>query len=183
MMLVSPPIPENESARLRVLYQYEILDTISEEAFDELTELAAIICNTPIALITLVDKDRQWFKSVIGMSGRETPRDVAFCAHTIMGADVMIVPDATRDKRFASNPLVTSDPHIRFYAGAPLLSPGGYGLGSLCVIDRVPRTLAPEQKKALEILGRQVMTHFKLHRTLQNLSRLQARQGGALQPA
>jgi GAF domain-containing protein len=180
---VSAPIPENESARLRVLYQYEILDTISEEAFDELTELAAIICKTPIALVSLVDKDRQWFKSVIGLSGRETSRDVAFCAHTIMGKDVMIVPDATRDERFASNPLVTSDPHIRFYAGASLLSSEGYALGSLCVIDRVPRTLTPDQEKALEILGRQVMTHFKLHRTLQNLSRLQTEREEALQPA
>lgn len=168
------PRPDNEAERLRILYQYEILDTISEQAFDELTELASSICETPIALVSLVDEDRQWFKSVVGMKARETPRDVSFCAHTILQNDVFMVTDATKDDRFADSPLVTADPHIRFYAGYPLVSPEGAAVGSLCVIDHVPRTLTPKQTRALEILGRQVVTQIRLRRAMENLARLQS---------
>ena len=168
------PIGENEADRLRILYQYEILDTISEQAFDELTELASSVCETPIALISLVDQDRQWFKAAVGLNVRETSRDVSFCAHAILDRNVLVVPDAARDARFADNPLVTGSPHIRFYAGAPLVTPEGPALGSLCVIDRVPRAFTAKQERALEILSRQVVTQLRLRRALENLARLNA---------
>lgn len=158
------PIPRNEKKRLKVLWEYQVLDTIPEEVFDDLTELAARICEAPIALITLVDEDRQWFKSRVGVSVNETSRDISFCGHAICQTDLFIVPDATKDARFSRNPLVTSDPKIRFYAGAPLISPDGYALGSLCVIDKVPRELRTEQKQALRILARHVMTQLELRR-------------------
>jgi two-component system cell cycle sensor histidine kinase/response regulator CckA len=158
------PIPRNEKKRLKVLWEYQVLDTIPEEVFDDLTELAARICEAPIAMITLVDEDRQWFKSKVGVSVNETSRDISFCGHAIGQTDLFIVPDATKDSRFARNPLVISDPKIRFYAGAPLVSPDGYALGTLCVIDKVPRELRPEQKQALRILSRHVMTQLELRR-------------------
>ncbi len=167
------PDPENEAERLRILYQYEILDTLSEQAFDELTELASSICETPIALISLVDEDRQWFKSAVGLNATETSRELSFCGHAILGDEVLVVPDATADKRFADNELVTGDTHIRSYAGAPLMAPEGAALGSLCVIDRVAREFTEQQKRALEILGRQVVTQIRLRRALENLARLQ----------
>src|SRR5882762_7870034 len=120
------PIPTNEKKRLNVLWQYEVLDTVPEEVFDDLTELAARICEAPIAMITLVDEKRQWFKSKIGVSLSETSRDISFCAHAITQPDLFIIPDATKDARFANSPLVTSDPKVRFYAGAPLITPDGY---------------------------------------------------------
>jgi len=158
------PIPKKEKKRLEVLWQYDILDTVPEQVFDDLTELAATICEAPIALITLVDEDRQWFKSKVGISQNETSRDVSFCGHAIMEDKLFIVPDAAHDQRFARNPLVLGDPKIRFYAGAPLVTPDGHALGTLCVIDKVPRTLRPEQKRALEILSRHVMTQLELRR-------------------
>jgi GAF domain-containing protein len=161
---MSAPLPQNESKRLKVLWQYEVLDTVPEEVFDDLTELAARICEAPIALISLVDEKRQWFKSKIGISVSETSRDLSFCAHAITQSDLFIVPDATQDKRFANNPLVTSDPKIRFYAGAPLITPDGHALGTLCVIDKVPRELRPDQKHALRILARHVVTQLELRR-------------------
>jgi GAF domain-containing protein len=164
-------VPKNEAQRIKVLWQYEILDTVPEEVFDDLTELAARICEAPIALITLVDENRQWFKSKVGVTINETSRDISFCSHAIEQSDLFIVPDATLDKRFAKNPLVTSDPKIRFYAGAPLITPDGHALGTLCVIDKVPRQLRPDQKQALLVLARHVMTQLELRRHSRELAR------------
>src|SRR6266702_4039798 len=158
---VSALVPPNEKQRLKVLWQYDVLDPIPEEVFDDLTELAARICEAPIALIALVDEDRQWFKSKVGVSLNETSRDISFCGHAICQSDLFIVPDATKDERFANNPLVTSSPKIRFYAGAPLVTPDGYALGTLCIIDKVPRQLRPDQKNALGILARHVVSQLE----------------------
>src|SRR4051794_16942337 len=150
---MTAPAKSNEARRLKVLWQYEVLDTVPEEVFDNLTELAARICEAPIALISLVDERRQWFKARVGTTVNETSRDISFCAHAInQASDLFIVPDASKDERFAKNPLVTSDPKIRFYAGAPLVTPDGYALGTLCVIDKSPRELRPDQKQALTLL-------------------------------
>src|SRR3974390_567569 len=163
------PCKNKEARRLKVLWQYEVLDTVPEELFDDLTELAARICEAPIALISLVDEKRQWFKSKVGTDVKETSRDVSFCAHAIKQAELFVVPDATQDKRFANNPLVISDPKIRFYAGAPLITPDGYALGTLCVIDKVPRNLRPDQKQALLILARHVVSQLELRRRSREL--------------
>ena len=159
-----------EAKRLKVLWEYEVLDTVPEEVFDDLTELAARICEAPIALISLVDENRQWFKAKIGITLGETTRDISFCGHAIKQTDLFIVPDATRDKRFADNPLVTSEPKIRFYAGAPLITADGYALGTLCVIDKVPRDLLPDQRQALRILARHVVSQLELRTRTRALS-------------
>lgn len=164
MTAVPAPLPQNECDRLAALRRYGVLDTPPEPAFDDLTRLAAYICGTPISLISLLDADRQWFKARVGLETPHTSRDLAFCSHAILGNDVLVVPDATADARFATNPLVTSDPHIRFYAGAPLVTSDGYSLGTLCVIDRVPRTLTPEQHDALCALSRQAIALLELRR-------------------
>jgi PAS domain S-box-containing protein len=164
------PLPENEEARLEVLRRYAILDTFPEQAFDDLTRLAALICDTPIALVSLVDQDRQWFKSKIGFEDEETTRDVSFCAHTILDSNVMVVSDALADRRFSDNVLVTEEPRIRFYAGAPLVTEQGYSLGTLCVMDRVPRTLSSDQKSALRSLSRLVVAQMELGRSVSDLS-------------
>lgn len=167
---MSSLLPKNEKHRLHVLWQYEVLDTVPEEVFDDLTELAARICEAPIALISLVDEDRQWFKARFGVDVKETSRDVSFCSHAINQPDLFIVSDASQDPRFARNPLVTSEPRIRFYAGAPLVTPDGYALGTLCVIDKAPRQLRPDQKQALTILARHVVSQLELRRHSKELA-------------
>ena len=158
------PVPDNEAERLAALRDYRILDTATEQAYDDITALVAYLCDVPIATISLVDESRQWFKSRLGLTEQETPRDVAFCAHTILQSHPLIVPDALKDGRFADSALVTHSPHIRFYAGFPLTSREGFGLGSLCAIDRRPRHLSAEQKKSMEALARQVMALLELRR-------------------
>jgi two-component system, cell cycle sensor histidine kinase and response regulator CckA len=157
----APLLPLDEVVRLKELQNYNLLDTLSEQSLDDLAALAAQICEAPIALVSLVDEHRQWFKSKLGLTASETPRDVSFCGHTILQSDLFIVPDATKDDRFADNPLVTGDPQIRFYAGAPLVTPSGSALGALCVMDRTPRQLSETQQDTLRMLARQVMSQFE----------------------
>lgn len=160
---MKPPIPRNEPERIQALHELGILDSPPEPAFDDITHLAAFICETPFAQVTLIDTDRQWVKSAVGLKIGETTREDAFCAHAITEPDrILEVPDALRDQRFATNPYVTSDPNIRFYAGAPLVTDGGYALGTLCVLDRVPRALTPIQRRALLALQRRVTTELNL---------------------
>jgi len=164
--LVNANLPIDEKERLESLHRYQILDTDPEQSFDEITLLASQICKTPIASMTLVDENRLWFKSKVGIGASETPRQVSFCAHTILQKDVLEIEDARKDGRFALNPLVTHDPEIRFYAGFPLIMSDGRALGSLCVIDQVPRKLTENQKSSLGILGRQVIAQLELRRAL-----------------
>ena len=173
-MTTPAPAPHREDERLAALRCYNVLDTPAERDFDDLALLASRICGTPMALVSLVDEGRQWFKARVGVEAKETPREMAFCAHALSRADVLIVPDATADERFSSNPLVTGPPHIRFYAGAPLRTPDGHALGTLCVLDRMPRQLTPEQIEALHALSHEVVAQLELRRTKTDLERLVA---------
>ncbi len=166
------PRPRDESRRIEALQGYCILDSLPEPAYDDITYLASHICQTPIALVSFVDADRQWFKSRHGLDAAQTPRDVAFCAHAILDPHgLFVVEDATQDPRFADNPLVTGPPHVRFYAGAPLVTPAGQALGTLCVIDSEARTLTAAQANALRALSRQVVAQLELRRTVGELER------------
>lgn len=157
-------LPRNEQKRLQKLSEYGILDTAPEKAFDDIVRLAAQICGCPIAAVTLIDRDRQWFKAAVGVETRETSRDVSFCAHTILQSGLMHVTDTALDPRFRDNPLVTGEPRVRFYAGAPLVTAAGEALGALCVLDRFPRELSPEQREALEHLSRVTMAQLDLRK-------------------
>jgi two-component system NtrC family sensor kinase len=161
------PIPIDEEERLAVLNRYSILDTLPEQDYEDVTLMASFICGTPISLVSLVDRDRQWFKSVAGLPIRETCRAESFCAHVLVTPDAtapetLVVEDALLDERFATNPLVLGEPGIRFYAGAPLVVPGGQVLGTVCVIDTKPRLMSPQQINALEALSRQVVARLEL---------------------
>lgn len=155
---------DTETRRLQALHSYHILDTPRDQAFDDLTHLVALLCDVPIALISLVDENRQWFKSEVGLGIQETGRDVSICAHAILQPGLFIVKDTLLDKRFANNPLVTRDPHLRFYAGARLETADGDPLGTFCVLDHEPRELTAFQQEALTILARQVMHLLDLYR-------------------
>ncbi|MBI3776047.1 MAG: GAF domain-containing protein [Gammaproteobacteria bacterium] len=165
----TPEFPPDEAQRLVCLRSYDILDTEQEDVFDELAELAANICGAPIALVSLIDQSRQWFKAHIGLAKTETARSVAFCAHAILQPGLFQVPDTLQDERFADNPLVTGAPNIRFYAGAPLFTQDGYGLGTLCVIDQVPRELTEQQARALMVLRTHVLKLLELRRKTKEL--------------
>ena len=162
--------PDNEARRLAALKEYRILDTETEQAYDDLTSLAAHICQVPIAMVSLVDDARQWFKSRVGIHEQETPRDVAFCAHAILQDEPLIVTDALKDSRFADSALVTRSPHIRFYAGFPLATADGLALGTLCAIDRKPRQLTKEQLRAMQSLTRQVMVLLEFRRVSRHMA-------------
>lgn len=171
--MIEAPLPANEAQRLAALHAYRVLDTAAEQGYDDLTELAAHVFDTPIALVSLVDAERQWFKSRFGLDAPETPRSVAFCSHAILQPDeVLVVPDSFADARFADNPLATGAPHVRFYAGAPLVSPDGMPLGTLCVIDNEPRQATDRQIATLRALARQVVNQLELRRTCTDLGRI-----------
>ena len=167
-MKIAPPTID-EAARLKSLYDYDILDTEAEKTFDDITQLVAQICNMPISLISLVDSERQWFKSKIGLAPQQTAKDIAFCTHAIHQKKVFEVEDTLHDERFFDNPLVTSTPNIRFYAGTPLVSPDGHVIGTLCVIDDKPNKLTQDQRQALEVLGRSVISQMELRKNIKIL--------------
>ncbi len=173
-MSAAPKYPK-EQQRLESLRILNILDSLPEKDFDDIAAIAAQICQTPIALISLVDNDRQWFKSRVGIEGDETSKDIAFCAHAILQDDLFVVPDATKDARFADNPLVTGDPQIRYYAGMPILSPDGYPIGTVCVIDSKPRTITPAESRSLKALSNQVGRLLELKSELAKAEQIRKR--------
>lgn len=172
-MLSTPSqrLAEHE-ARLQALYRYQILDSDIDPAFDAITELAAMLCDTPIAVINFIDKDRQWFKSEIGLGTRETPLDVSICEHALGEEEILVVPDTEKDPRFVNNPLVTGEPRLRFYAGALLKNDDGHVLGTLCVLDQNPRTISEKQQKALIALAQQVMAKLELIKLIEEQKHL-----------
>ncbi len=161
---MKPPIPLNEHARLELLRQYDILDTPAEPEFDEIAARAAQVCQTPIALLSFVDRDRAWFKANVGWELREIPRETSFCAHAICQDELYVAPDMLADERFSHNSLVTQKPHLRFYAGMPLVSPEGLALGTLCVLDRKPRELTPPQQDELKELAKGAVLLLEIRR-------------------
>ena len=161
--------PANEAERIQKLLGYQVLDTAAETSYDDITEIAASICNTATSMVSLVDVSRQWFKSAVGLDITEIHRDLGFCAHAILKPEVLVIPDTQADDRFANNPLVVEAPHIRFYAGAPLITSEGYALGTLCVIDNVPKQLNPKQIQTLEALARQVVILLETRLTVQRV--------------
>lgn len=175
------PIPGNEQERLRALRDTGILDSAPDSVYNQLTELAASICGAPIAMLGLVDSDRLWLKAKIGLDFEEISRDASFCSHAILERDLLVVPDATCDERFASNPYVLSEPNIRFYAGAPLITADGLAIGTLCVLDRVPRQLSAEQLEALRVLSAQAVAQIELRKTRSDLQRAESSAGSALE--
>lgn len=175
---------ENEAERLEVLRNYQILDTPPEQVFDDLAKLAGFICGTPTSLVSLIDADRQWFKAKVGFNDSDSiAREVAFCQYTMMGEDVFEIEDTTKDPLFWSNPLVTATPNIRFYAGAPLITPEGLPLGTICALDTVPHRLTDEQRDALRIVAREVVSHLELRRARQQLELEQRKLDGLLRMA
>ncbi len=164
-MMVATPVPANEERRLDILKEYEVLDTAAEKVFDDITALAARVCDTPIALLSFVDRDRQWFKSSVGLAVRETSRNVSMCSYAILHNEVFVIPDAAADERFSRNPLVTGEPYVRFYAGMPLVSPEGCAIGTLCVLDRVPHTLEQQQIDKLKALAHSAMLLLDVRRS------------------
>lgn len=168
--MMNYPKPHDEDKRLAALERYRIMDSGSEQAFDDFVQIASLICSTPIALITLLDSTRQWFKARKGLEVEETPREHAFCTYTILKDETMVVADAQQDPRFQSNPLVTGAPFIRFYAGAPLIDRDGHNLGSLCVIDRKPQELSDANRSALEALARQIIAQIELRQNAADLA-------------
>lgn len=167
----APALPSNEVERLVALRSYGPIEPVPDPDFDDLALLAAEICDTPIALVTLVDEDHQWLKGRAGTDLTQTSRELSFCGHAILGTDVFIVPDTAQDERFADNPFVIGDPNIRSYTGAPLITPEGYALGTVCVIDRKPRVLTAQQANALQALGRRIVALFELRRAQAELKR------------
>jgi GAF domain-containing protein len=162
----SAPLPQNESERLKSLQEHQLLDSLPEEVYDDVTKIASEICGTPIALLTLVDENRQWFKSKQGMEASETPREYSFCAHAILNPDeIMVVEDARYDERFHDNPLTTGEPHVVFYAGVPVKDASGNAFGSLCVIDNRPRELTEQKLESLKALAKLVNAQFELRKT------------------
>jgi GAF domain-containing protein len=164
--MLAAPIPHNEAQRLAALFSCGVLDTAPEAAFDDVVQLASHLCEVPIALVSLVDHSRQWFKAKVGLTDSETPRECALCAHAILCTEPLIITDTWLDPRFADNPLVTGEPHVRFYAGMPLVLNDDTVLGTLCVIDHVPRELTPAQLDMLRLLARRVATELSLRRRL-----------------
>jgi GAF domain-containing protein len=162
----TPQPIKNEAARVAALHKYAILDTEPEQAFDDLVLLASFICKTPMALISLVDEARQWFKAKVGVSISETPREIAFCATAIQQPDILVVPDTLNDERFRNNPFVVSEPNVRFYAGVPLIDEEGHALGTICVLDCTPREFDPDQQAALKALSRIVLAQIEFRRNL-----------------
>jgi len=170
-LVMKLPVPPDDEQRVQALHGYGILDTPSESVFDDVAQIASAICNTPMAAMSLIDAERQWFKARIGLNIAETRRDQFFCAYTILGTEPFVVEDAKFDARFADNPFVTSAPHIRFYAGAPLIDGEGHALGSLCVLDPIPRKINVQQKKGLTALARGIIAHLELRRLSSELAK------------